>query len=97
MLDPDCQAETIRSTILAMLSIDGRSIDDDTPLAGLGLGDSKDLLDVILEVEMHCGVEFQPERINFDKGLTLGGLIGAFGRSGAPDAQDRSGREEVTT
>jgi acyl carrier protein len=80
-----------------MLKTDGRRIDDNTPLAGLGLGDSKDLLDVILELEMQCGVEFQPERINFDKELTLGGLIGAFGKAGAPDARDRSEREEVGT
>jgi acyl carrier protein len=79
------QSEMIRRTVLAMLPAgrtrsaagDG-SIDASTRLLEVGLIDSTHLLDIILEVETRCGVEFNPERIDFETGITLGGLISAF-------------------
>jgi acyl carrier protein len=79
------KTEIVRSTILATLAprlsrpgfVDG-DIDASTPLYELGLIDSKDLLDIILEVEERCGVAFNPEHIDFETGITLGSLIRAF-------------------
>jgi acyl carrier protein len=79
------KTEFIRSTILAALTprlswpgfVDGE-IDASTQLHELGLIDSKDLLDIILEVEDRCGVTFNPEHIDFETGITLGSLISAF-------------------
>jgi acyl carrier protein len=73
------KSEIIRSTILAILTprlefSDG-GIDALTQLLEV---DSNDLLDIILEVEERCGVEFNPEHINFVTGITLGSLISAF-------------------
>jgi acyl carrier protein len=75
----------IRNTILAMLPT-GRArsaagdggLDASTRLLDVGLIDSARLLDIILEVESRCGVEFNPERIDAETSLTLGGLISAF-------------------
>jgi acyl carrier protein len=49
-------------------------------LTDLGLVDSSDLLDVVLDVEQRCGVIFNPERISFDSALSLEGLAAAFER-----------------
>lgn len=46
--------------------------------ADLGLIDSSDLLDVILDVEQRCCVIFNPERISFDSVLSLETLVDAF-------------------
>jgi acyl carrier protein len=79
------KTEVIRSTILATLTssllrlgVVDSEIDGSTRLFDLGLIDSKDLLDIILEVEERCGVTFNPEHIEFETGLTLGSLIRAF-------------------
>jgi acyl carrier protein len=79
------KTEIIRGTILATLkprlSRPGFAvgeIDASTQLYELGLIDSKDLLDIILEVEERCGVMFNPEHIDFETGITLGSLISAF-------------------
>jgi len=78
-------SDVIRHTILAMLpaararsQLGNGGIDASTKLLSVGLVDSKDLLDIILEVEARCGVVFNPERINFETGITLGSLVGAF-------------------
>lgn len=79
------KSDIIRSTILELLP-PGRvrsvfkdgSIDSSTRLLEVGLIDSTRLLDIILEVEMRCGVEFNPAYIDFETGVTLGGLISAF-------------------
>jgi acyl carrier protein len=55
-----------------------------TALADLGLGDSKDLLDLILEIEARCAVEFDPERINFVGAVTLQALASAFTKANSP-------------
>ena len=80
------KSDIVRSTILAMLLPPGRAhsefnnggIDDSTHLLKVGLVDSKGLLDIILEVEQRCGVQFNPEHIDFETGITFGGLIDAF-------------------
>jgi acyl carrier protein len=84
MAEPISNHDIIRSTVLAMLpagrarSALGDSIDGSTRLLEVGLIDSTRLLDIILEVETRCGVQFNPEHIDFETGVTLGGLINAF-------------------
>jgi len=85
MSDPSSKSEIIRSTILAMLTprlsrpeVGERGIDASTQLVELGLIDSTDLLNIILEVEERLAVEFNPEYIDFESGLTLGSLVSAF-------------------
>lgn len=79
--------EIIRSIILELLrprlSRSGfrSGVDASTQLLEVGLIDSKDLLDIILEVEERCAVKFDPEHMNFESGLTLGNLISAFATS----------------
>jgi acyl carrier protein len=74
--------EQIRSTVLSMipaaraLGIGG--VDASTRLLEVGLIDSTRLLDIILEVETRCGVQFNPEHIDFETGVTLGALVSAF-------------------
>ena len=87
MAASNSNSDLVRSTILAMLrpklspgQLGNGGIDASTPLLELGLIDSKDLLDIILEVEERCTVEFKPERIDFETGLTLGSLIDAFAK-----------------
>jgi acyl carrier protein len=84
MSNSNSKSEIIRTTILELLSprlsLSGlkNSIDASTQLLEIGLIDSKDLLDIILEVEERCAVEFDPEHIDFEAGLTFGSLITAF-------------------
>jgi acyl carrier protein len=77
--------EKVRSTVLHALagklsaSDCGRiDIDEKSQLVELGLIDSEDLIEIIVEVEQQCGCEFSPERMDLEAGLTLGGLISAF-------------------
>ena len=78
------KSDIIRSTILAMLpgrahsKVRDGGIDGSTHLLQLGLIDSTGLLDIILEVETRCGVQFNPEHINFETGITLASLTSAF-------------------
>jgi acyl carrier protein len=79
-------SNSVLDTILAMLSDRGRldlkggELDTSIKLLDTGMTDSKGLLDIILEVEKRCGVEFNPELIDMDTGLTLESLINAFER-----------------
>ena len=83
-------SDSIRNTVLELLP-QGRgqkllkdgSLDPSIKLLEDGLIDSTRLLDIILEVETRCGVEFNPSSIDFETGVTLGGLIGAFNPAGA--------------
>jgi len=70
----------VHSTILALLPGSARNggIDASTRLLEIGLIDSTRLVDIILEVEIRCSVEFNPEHINMEADLTLGSLISAF-------------------
>jgi acyl carrier protein len=77
--------EAVRSTVLSALAgklaaaEHGRSdIDEKSQLLAVGLIDSEDLIEIILEVEQQCGCEFHPEQMDLEVGLTLGGLINAF-------------------
>jgi acyl carrier protein len=53
-------------------------INDSTRLLEIGVIDSARLLDIILEVESRCGVEFNPEHIDAETGITFGALVSAF-------------------
>jgi acyl carrier protein len=84
------KSDIIRNTILELLppgrvrsTFKDGNIDPSTRLLEVGLIDSTRLLDIILEVEMRCGVEFNPAQIDFETGVTLGGLIGAFDAASA--------------
>jgi acyl carrier protein len=77
--------EAVRSTVLRAvvrkLSVAGRErsdIGERTKLLELGLIDSEDLIEIIIEVEEQCGCEFDPSEMDLETGLTLGGLVGAF-------------------
>jgi acyl carrier protein len=78
------RSEQIRSTVLSMIpaarvrALGNGGVDASTRLIEVGLIDSTRLLDIILEVETRCGVQFNPEHIDFETGVTLGGLINAF-------------------
>ena len=63
---------------LAALGVEPTRIDGTTELLSVGLIDSKALLDIILEVEQRCHVQFDPERINFEETLTLNRLVTSF-------------------
>ena len=74
----------VLETILEMLKarssragLDG-GVDASTRLLEVGLIDSTHLLDVILEVEQRCAVEFDPTRVDFEGALTIGNLVSAF-------------------
>jgi acyl carrier protein len=84
MLETNNKGEIIFSTILEMLTprfaklnLTG-GVDASTQLAEVGLTDSTDLLDIILEVENRCAVEFDPLRIDSEGTLTFGNLVSAF-------------------
>jgi len=84
------RSEQIRSTVLAMIPAararapGNGGIDASTRLLEVGLIDSTRLLDIILEVETCCGVQFNPEHIDFETGVTLGALINAFDPATSP-------------
>lgn len=60
--------------------MDRADLRDDANLIGIGLiGDSADLVDVIVIVEAESGAQFNPEGLDLETGLTLGQLIAAFG------------------
>lgn len=78
--DDDVRA-LVRDALARKLSMAGhgpQEIGNGTNLIGLGLIDSTDLLDIILEVEGQCGREFSPEGIELENGLTFETLVGAF-------------------
>jgi acyl carrier protein len=74
----------IRATVVAAVrrKLDHRQsaseLDDDADLVRLGLVDSVDILDVLLEVEEICGREFDPERLELEGGVTVRKLVAAF-------------------
>lgn len=78
------KSEVIFSTIVEMLTPQlsapacAGGVDASTQLADVGLSDSTHLLDIILEVEQRCAVEFDPTRVDFQGALTLGSLVSAF-------------------
>lgn len=53
-------------------------VDPDTDLLDYGLVDSMVLLDVIFDIEQQFGVRFDADGMDFEGGLTLRRLTGAF-------------------
>ena len=85
MREFETKGKDVRCTILSLLGALPSRFDFEesggsasTKLLEEGLIDSKNLLDIILEVETRCSVTFNPERINLEQGLTLVSLITAF-------------------
>jgi len=83
-LNTNRKSEIIFTTIVEILKpkLSGRAltggVDASTQLSDVGLIDSTHLLDIILEVEQRCAVEFDPTRVDFQGVLTLGSLVSAF-------------------
>jgi len=71
-------ARDVIMAALVALGNDAARIGGTTELLAVGLIDSKALLDIILEVEQRCNVQFDPERINFEDTLTLNALAASF-------------------
>jgi acyl carrier protein len=61
---------------LAQIGI--HAVRDETNLAELLIADSADLLDVIVFVEEEAAVEFNPDGLDIERGLTLAQLVSAF-------------------
>jgi acyl carrier protein len=74
----------IRATVIAALQrkldhgLSSTEFGDEADLVSLGLVDSVDILDVLLEVEATLGTEFDPDRLNFEGGLTVRKLVAGF-------------------
>ena len=56
---------------LAQAGVPAAGIDETTELMDLGVIDSQDLLDVILEVEEGCGFYFDALRLDLESEVTL--------------------------
>jgi len=72
---------TVRQILLQRLAVAGLSdneLTQGTRLLELGLIDSEDLVEVILEVEERCGCEFNPVEIDLEAGLTLANFMSSF-------------------
>ncbi len=68
------------------------SLDDD--LVKVGLVDSADLLEVIVAVESDLPVEFNPEGLDLEHGLTLRELVCAF-QTNHPLSADADGKVKM--
>ncbi len=80
----------IRELILAALApklaaaVATAIVDNDTNLTELGLIDSADLMEIIVWVEEKGKIEFNPDGLELENGVTLQSLINAFvAKSGA--------------
>jgi|UPI00054DC1C5 acyl carrier protein len=85
MREFETKSDEVRNTILSLLGSLPSRLDlkesggsASTRLLEEGLIDSKNLIDIILEVEMRCAVTYNPEHISLEQGLTLGSLVTAF-------------------
>jgi acyl carrier protein len=84
MLNTNSKSEVVFRTIVEMLTSElsrpvfEGGVNASTQLSEVGLIDSTHLLDIILEVEQRCAVEFDPTRVDFQEALTLGSLVSAF-------------------
>lgn len=84
MLNTNSKSEIVFRTIVEMLApelsrpeFEG-GVNASTQLSEVGLINSTHLLDIILDVEKRCAVEFDPTRVDFQEALTLGSLVSAF-------------------
>jgi acyl carrier protein len=55
-----------------------KEVDQETCLLEIGVIDSVDLVDLILEVEQRSGQVFHPEHIDLEGGITVRKIAGAF-------------------
>jgi len=77
--------ELIVSRLAPKLAVIGvHTVRDDTNLAELLIADSADLLDVIVFVEEEAAVEFNPDGLDIEQGLTLAQLVSAFSDASSP-------------
>lgn len=83
--DRDALDSTVRQILLQRLAAAGHPDSDlaqGTRLLELGLIDSEDLVEVILEVEESCNCEFNPTDIDLESGLTLAAFVSSFSMRG---------------
>jgi acyl carrier protein len=79
--DRDALDSIVRQILLQRLAVSGHPDSDlaqGTRLLELGLIDSEDLVEVILEVEENYNCEFDPTKIDLESGLTLAGFVSSF-------------------
>jgi acyl carrier protein len=74
---------TIRDSILGFLApklaeMGSAAIDHDANLMGSLLIDSAELLELVIWVEENVQIEFNPDSLNLEDGLTIRQLISAF-------------------
>ena len=74
---------SIRDSILDFLrpklgQMGSAEIHDDANLMGSVLIDSAELLELVIWVEENVQIEFNPDSLNLEDGLTIRQLIGAF-------------------
>jgi acyl carrier protein len=68
----------VRRLAPKLAQIGVHAVQDDTNLTELLIADSADLLDVIVFVEEEAAVEFNPDGLDIEQGLTLAQLVSAF-------------------
>jgi len=68
----------VRRLAPKLAQIGVHTLHDDTNLAELLIADSADLLDLIVFVEEETDVEFDPDGLDIEQGLTLAQLVSAF-------------------
>ena len=79
--DNDPVAAVVRQVLSHKLAAAGHPSNELAPsakLLELGLIDSEDLIEVILEVEERCQCEFDPTDVDMESGLTLAGFVRSF-------------------
>jgi acyl carrier protein len=74
----------VRRLAPKLAQIGVNAVQDDTNLTELLIADSADLLDVIVFVEEEAAVEFNPDGLDIEQGLTLAQLVSAFSGVTAP-------------
>jgi acyl carrier protein len=74
----------VRRLAPKLAEIGVHAVQDDTNLAELLIADSADLLDLIIFVEEEAAVQFDPDGLDIEQGLTLAQLVGAFSDLTAP-------------
>jgi len=79
--DDDAVRAAVLRAMARRLAASGRQpqeVNMTARLLELGLFDSEDLIDIILEVEERCDLSFDPDRLDLEAGLTLAGLVECF-------------------
>jgi acyl carrier protein len=74
----------VRRLAPKLAEIGVHAVQDDTNLAELLIADSADLLDLIIFIEEEAAVEFNPDGLDIEQGLTLAQLVSAFSGVTAP-------------